>query len=271
MKNMQKDKYTALSTKSETTLRRLAKKYGYNKLPKTINNINYYGQRLSHFIEQQQYSNYEEVVAERNKRKPKKIKPKKESKRINLTKLIKEMQKTYNEYVNSIPEEYRKSEVFMNFFTKGHSLKGDSYDIPVYGPDFKIDKTVKGLMEHYQETDKQKLKELIKSQIEEMKNNSYEQQMSRLRKKANDELDRLEQELNDGMSTKISRELRNIIKMKQQYHELLELSLLLENNGNVFDSIYENDKLGGGQHDFDITINKVAQLSSIHKISDYKN
>ena len=39
------------------------------KLPKTINNINYYGQRLSHFIEEQQYSNYYEVVAERNKAK----------------------------------------------------------------------------------------------------------------------------------------------------------------------------------------------------------
>ena len=65
MKNFQKDKYTALKTKSEKTLRRLAKMYGYDKLPKKINNISYYAKRLSNFIEEKQYSNYQEGVKEK--------------------------------------------------------------------------------------------------------------------------------------------------------------------------------------------------------------
>ena len=50
MKNYQKDKYQALKTTSEKTLRRLAKKYGFD-LPKNIKNVAYYGKRLGIFIE----------------------------------------------------------------------------------------------------------------------------------------------------------------------------------------------------------------------------
>lgn len=66
MKNYQRDKYTALKTESEKTLRKLAKEYGFDKLPKHINNVAYYGKRLSNFIEKQQYSNYQEGVNKKN-------------------------------------------------------------------------------------------------------------------------------------------------------------------------------------------------------------
>lgn len=66
MRNYQRDKYTALRTKSEKTLKKLAKEYGYDKLPKHINNVAYYAKRLSNFIEEKQYSNYQEGVIKKN-------------------------------------------------------------------------------------------------------------------------------------------------------------------------------------------------------------
>ena len=69
MKNYQKDKYQALRTKSERTLRNLAKKYGYDKLPKKMNNVGYYAKRLGDFIEKLQYKTYEQDVKKRNKAK----------------------------------------------------------------------------------------------------------------------------------------------------------------------------------------------------------
>lgn len=69
MKNYQKDKYQALRTTSEKTLRNLAKKYGYDKLPKNINNVSYYAKRLGDFIEKQQYKTYQQDVEKRNKAK----------------------------------------------------------------------------------------------------------------------------------------------------------------------------------------------------------
>ena len=63
----QKDKYQALRTKSEKTLRRLAKMYGFDKLPKHINNVAYFGKRLGNFIEEKQYKTYKEDVKKRNK------------------------------------------------------------------------------------------------------------------------------------------------------------------------------------------------------------
>lgn len=56
--SIQSDKYKALRTKSVNTLRSLAKKYGYDKLPKNIKNINTYAQRLGNYIEKLQYGNY---------------------------------------------------------------------------------------------------------------------------------------------------------------------------------------------------------------------
>ena len=67
MKNYQKDKYQALKTTSENKLRALAKKYGYDKLPKKINNVSYYAKRLGNFIEELQYKTYEQDVKKRNK------------------------------------------------------------------------------------------------------------------------------------------------------------------------------------------------------------
>ena len=67
--NYQKDKYQALRSKSEKTLRRLAKKYGYDKLPKKMNNVSYYAKRLSNYIEELQYKTYEQDVKKRNKAK----------------------------------------------------------------------------------------------------------------------------------------------------------------------------------------------------------
>lgn len=57
--SIQSDKYKALRTKSVNTLRSLAKKYGYNKLPKNIKNINTYAKRLGNYIEKIQYETYD--------------------------------------------------------------------------------------------------------------------------------------------------------------------------------------------------------------------
>ena len=56
--SIQQDKYKALRSNNKTTLINLAKKYGY-KIPKNINNIKFFGKRLSNFIEKIQYQDYE--------------------------------------------------------------------------------------------------------------------------------------------------------------------------------------------------------------------
>lgn len=267
MLNYQKDKYLALRTKSEKTLRKLAKMYGYDKLPKKMNNVAYYGKRLSNFIEEKQYSNYQEGVKEKNK-----VRKSKQSKQPSLTQLIKEMKKTYKQYVNTLPDIYRMSEVFMNYFTKGHSLKTDSHDIDTWGKDFTVKNTVKEMMDYYQTNDKEKLKKLIKSQIDEMKNNNYNVQVKDLKNKALKEVNRLQQELNDGNYSPQAEAIRNMVKDgNMMYHELLELNQLLENNGNVFDSIYSNDTVGGGQHDFDLTLEIMRKKCKQYNIEQYKN
>lgn len=57
--SIQTDKYKAFKTNNESVLRRLADKYGYNKLPKNIKNIKLYAHRLGNFIEKLQYENYD--------------------------------------------------------------------------------------------------------------------------------------------------------------------------------------------------------------------
>lgn len=266
MKNYQKDKYQALKTNSENTLRKLAKKYNFD-LPKNISNVGYYAKRLSNFIEKKQYATYEEDVKKRNKaRKPK------QPKQPNLSQLIKEMKKVYKQYINTLPDIYRMSEVFMNYFTKGHSLKTDSHDIDTWGKDFTVKNTVKEMMDYYQTNDKEKLKKIIEAQIKEMKNNDYNVQVKQLKNKALKEVDRLQQELNDGNYSPQAEAIRNMVKDgNMMYHELLELNQLLENNGNVFDSIYSNDHIGGGQHDFDLTLEIMRKKCKQYNIEQYKN
>lgn len=185
---------------------------------------------------------------------------------------LNEYKKAYDNYVNSLPEVYRKSKVFMRYFTEGHSLKTSSHDVDSWGKDFTYFPKIKDMKKYYQENDLNKLIEIMDYQIKEMKNNSFNKQLKDLKEKALNEIDRLEQELNDGMESPNSKGLRKIINTNQlQYHELLELNQLLENYGNIFDSIYHNNKLGGGMEDFNTTLNIIYKCSKRYNLDDYMN
>ena len=185
---------------------------------------------------------------------------------------LNEYKKAYNKYVNSLSEEYRKSKVFMRYFTEGHSLKTSSHDVDSWGKDFTYFPKLKDMRKHYQEDDMKKLIEIMDYQIKEMNNNPFDKQVKRLKEKAYNEIDRLEQELNDGMESPNSKGLKKMINTNQlQYHELLELTQLLENYGNVFDSIYQNNRLGGGMEDFNTTINIIYKCSKRYNLDDYMN
>lgn len=185
---------------------------------------------------------------------------------------LKTMKKEYEKYVNTLPIEYRNSTVFMNYFTKGHGLRKSSYDIPGWGFDYSVFSTLKDMKDYYQADSNEEIISIMNSLIKEMKNNSYSKQIKRLGEKALKEINRLENELNDGMYSPNSENLKVIIKTnKLPFHHLIELNRMLENNSNVFDSVYNNNKIGGGQEDFNVTIKKIYDISKRNKISDFLN
>lgn len=209
------------------------------------------------------------ILNKLNKLSQPKTKTKKENK-LTPSKFIKELKKARKNYINTIPKEYKKSSVFMNYFTEGHGLKKSDNDIRGYGLTINNANSVKELENYYHTKDKQLILKLMQEDINYINSLNFNDRLDNLKEKIYNEIEVLNEVENDGLNTHNLDNYKSLID-DMPYHQLKTLYSFLDNMGNVYDSIFNNNKVGGGQGEFQITLRKLIQLSQKDKIEDYQN
>ena len=111
--------------------------------------------------------------------------------------LIRDYNKARNKLIKSFPKEYQKSEVFMNYLTKGKPLRFTSYDDNLIGgTDYReIYSTWDSFTNYgkdYKTDDIEVIKGLLKNDIKQLEDLSYKKQLEQLRKEA---IERIEEQI----------------------------------------------------------------------------
>ena len=167
-------------------------------------------------------------------------KKKRERRPDSASNLLKQLKQAQQNYIESIPSEMMQERHFREYFLNGRHLIDveHPYGLDTIGFNMKQFKTVKEAKEFYGTKSQKKLEQLLKNEIKQTEYNNYENQVN-LRKDMIEEILNAREEQGQSLSV-LERNSVNQRLEDMELPELINFINLLENNHNVYDSIFDS-------------------------------
>ena len=167
-------------------------------------------------------------------------KPRREKRPDSASNLLKQLKQAQDDYIKSIPTEMMEQRHFKEYFLNGRHLIDveHPYGLDTIGFKMKNFNSVKEAKEFYGTKSQKKLEQLLKNEIKQTEYNNYENQVN-LRKDMIEEIINAREEQGQSLSV-LERNSVNQRLEDMNLPELINFINLLENNHNVYDSIFNS-------------------------------
>ena len=166
--------------------------------------------------------------------------PKRERRPDSASNLLKQLKQAQDVYIKSIPSEMMEQRHFREYFLNGRHLIDveHPYGLDTIGFNMKNFNSVKDAKEYYGTKSQKKLEQLLKNEIKQTEYKNYENQVN-LRKDMIEEILNAREEQGQSLSV-LERNSVNQRLADMDLVELINFINLLENNHNVYDSIFDS-------------------------------
>ena len=190
--------------------------------------------------------------------------PKREKRVDSASNLLKQLKQAQQDYINSIPSEMMKERHFKEYFTNGRHLFDveHPYGLDTIGYKMKNFNSVKEAKEFYGTKSQKKIEQLLKNEIKQMEYNNYENQV-KIRKDMIKEVLNAREEQGQSLSVLERNNVDNTLESMDLF-QLTNFINLLENNHNVYDSIYSSYS-EEDEDSFEKTVDVLLKISKKQK------
>ena len=178
--------------------------------------------------------------------------------------LLKQLKQAQQDYINSIPSEMMEKRHFKEYFTNGRHLfdVDHPYGLDTIGYKMKNFNSVKEAKEFYGTKSQKKIEQLLKNEIKQMEYNNYDNQV-KIRKDMINEVLKAREEQGQSLSVLEKNNVDNTLESMDLF-QLTNFINLLENNHNVYDSIY-NSYSEEDEDSFEKTVDVLLKISKKQK------